>query len=121
MAAGSAMHLSHGPVTSRFIDNFRTSGNQAVGCAAGATSAGTGSAVTMAWTLTSDAWAVIIVEVLGTAFSVSAEVAAAAAAAPAPATVPFTPTAGPNYAALAADLRGGTGQWRNPFLAEGGP
>ena len=51
--------------TSRFINNFEGGAGQATGNAAGSTAAGTGSPVTMSWTLTgaTDSWAVIAVEV----------------------------------------------------------
>jgi hypothetical protein len=62
VCTGTGVTSATAPSTSRYIDNF--SGAGAAGCSAGATSPSTGSNVTTAWTISSDWWAVIGVEVL---------------------------------------------------------
>lgn len=60
---GSNITSATSPSTSQFIENYNA-GGQAAGKSAGATSPSTGSAVTMAWTVVTDFWAEIVVEVL---------------------------------------------------------
>lgn len=61
-ANGSPITSATSPATSRFIDNFAAV--DAGGHSAAATSPSTGSNVTMAWTVTSDWWAAIAVELI---------------------------------------------------------
>ena len=62
VADGNGTTSATAPSTSRFIKNLN--GNSGAGNNAGATSPSTGSNVTTAWTISSDQWAVIGVEVL---------------------------------------------------------
>lgn len=122
MATGTGITSATAPATSRVINNYRGNAGNAAGDSAAATSPSTGSAVTMAWTITSDFWAAVAVEVLaGGAGQAFAGLAAGAGGVLTALTSPSSLVAGPNYPALAVDLGGGSGSWTNPFLAEGPP
>jgi hypothetical protein len=61
VAAGDTVNST--TQTSRWVNNFEGGAGQATGNAAGADAAGTGSTVTMSWTVNISPWAVIAVEV----------------------------------------------------------
>jgi hypothetical protein len=117
---GNFISSATSPSTSRFVNN--TGGSNAGGHIAGATSPSTGSAVTTAWTVTADWYAVIAVEVLaGGGVTVNTGAAAGTGAALNPAILTSNVNVGPRYATTASDLGGGQGFWNTPQYAEGGP
>ena len=119
---GTGITSATAPATSRFLNNYRGGAGNGAGDSAGATSPSTGSAVTMAWTVTNDFWAAAAVEVLaGGAGQATAVAATAVGGTLVALTSPSTLLSGPNYPALATDLGGGSGLWSNPFLAQGPP
>jgi hypothetical protein len=119
---GTGITSATAPSTSRFIENYRGIAGNAAGNSAGATSPSTGSAVTMAWAVTSDFWAALAVEVLaGGAGQATAVLATGTGAALTALTSPSALLSGPDYPALASVLGGGSGTWTNPLLAEGPP
>ena len=121
-AAGSGITSATAPSTSRYLNNGN-SGVAAAGSCAGATSPGTGSAVTMAWTIGADWWAEILVEVLasGAVTNSLAGLASATGAAPNVALAGAGLNSAVAHASAVAILPGGYGTWGTPEYAEGGP
>ncbi|HET9967272.1 MAG TPA: hypothetical protein VFQ68_03485 [Streptosporangiaceae bacterium] len=118
---GLFINSATSPLTSRFINN--TGGSNAGGNIAGATAPATGSAVTTAWTVNADWYAIVTAEVLpfGAIGTGPAVLASGTGAAQAATTSPYSLTSGTLHAAAAADLGGGYGSWATPQYAEGGP
>lgn len=121
LGCGNFINSATSPLTSRFINN--QGGSNAGGMAAGATAPSTGSAVSLAWSITADFWSIVAVEVLaGTGGTLQpAGLADAAGTAPDPSALSTDLLSGPRYATAAADLGGGSGAWGTPDYAEGGP
>jgi hypothetical protein len=120
VGTGSFISSATSPSTSRWINNDHTS--NACGPSGGATSPSTGSAVTMAWTITSDWWGVLLVELLGgSGTNAPATLATGIGAALNADTATSNLTSGPRYATASADLGGNQGLWATPQYAQGGP
>lgn len=117
---GAFITSATSPLTSRFINN--QTGSAAGGHCAGATQPSPGGTATCAWTVDADWWAIVAVEVLAsTGQAANAGQAAGTGTAPGPAIETSNMTSGPRYAADAADLGGGAGNWATPQYAAGGP
>ena len=120
LGCGNFINSATSPLTSRWITN--QGGSNAGGMGAAATAPSTGSAVSVAWSITNDFWSIVAMEVLaGGGTNAFAGAAAASAAALAPGITTSNLTSGPRYATAASDLGGVYGSWNTPQYAEGGP
>jgi len=120
LGCGNFINSATAPLTSRWINN--TGGSNAGGMSAGATAPSTGSAVTVAWSITADFWGIQAVEVLpGTGTSALAGLASGTGAAQDITMTSNVMTSGPRYATATSDLGGAYGLWATPQYAQGGP
>jgi hypothetical protein len=120
LGCGNFINSATSPLTSRWINN--QGGSNAGGMSAGATAPSTGSAVTVAWSITADFWGIQAVEVLpGTGTSALAGLAAGTGAAQPVTMTSNVMTSGPRYATATSDLGGNYGLWATPQYAQGGP